>query len=204
MMLDKIHPSIRSALLVFCVIFLVATISVVTSHMYLENISDAEKKAKRNTLIWKSKIEQAKENNRIIVEYEKPYLKLIEDGVIGEENRLSWFEALQATASSRGLDTFKFSTASQTMINPTELGGAYANLGVYKSIMTLNMSVSHEGDMFAVFNDLDTNAKGLYSVNTCNVVKTRIEAKKSETLNFGIKANCQLTWYSIKPQETEG
>ena len=204
MMLDKIHPSIRSALLVFCVIFIAAIISVVASHMYLETTSDAENKAKRNTLIWKSKIEQAKENNRIIVQYEKPYLNLIEDGIVGEENRLSWFEALQATASSRGLDTFKFSTASQAKINPTQLGAAYSSLSVYKSIMTLNMSVSHEGDIFSVFNDLDTNAKGLYSVNECNIVRKQTKAEKSETLNINVKANCELTWYSIKPHETEG
>ena len=200
-MLDKIHPSIKRALLVFCIIFISAIISVVTSELYLETVSDAERKARINTQIWKTKIEQAKENNRIIVEYEKPYLKLIENEVVGEENRLSWFETLQATASSRGLDTFKFSTASQIKVNPTEIDASYSELNVYKSIMTLDMKVSHEGDIFAVFNDLETNAKGLFSINKCSVIKNQI---RSETIKFAISANCELTWHTIKPQETKG
>ena len=104
-MLDKIHSSIRGALLVFCLIFVGALTCVIGSYLYLDSLNQDEIRARQKTQVWKTKIDQAKINNNIIVEYEKPYLALIDNDIVGEENRLSWFETLQATSSAKGLDT---------------------------------------------------------------------------------------------------
>ena len=202
MMLDRIHPSIRKALLLFCIVFTGAITAVVLSGSYLEGVQDNEKKATNSMRIWKSKIETAKANNNIIVEYEKPYLKLIEDGIVGEEKRLSWFEALQTTASSRGLNTFHFSTTKQSAVKHRDISGNYSSLNIYRSNMDLSMQVSHEGDLFAVFNDLSLNAKGLYSIDSCNIsgVKGKIDATNEFTSS--LSANCKLSWHTIKPNES--
>lgn len=199
-MLDRIHPSIRKAFFVFCLVFIGSITAVVLSNEYLDGVLDKERRANNSMRVWKNKIEKAKENNQIIVQYEKPYLKLVEDGVVGEENRLSWFESLQATASSRGLNTFKFSTSSQTAVKPKELNAQYKGLNIFQSKMTLDMGLSHEGDMFAVFNNLASNAKGLYSVDKCNVTSTKADPKSSEK-GPDMKASCELSWHTIKSNE---
>ena len=197
-MLDKIHHSIRGALFVFCLVFIASLTAVAASYMYLDNVNEKEGKAKRSAFVWKNKINQAKENNRLIVLYEKPYHELIDNNIVGEENRLSWFEALQSTASSRGLGVFRFTTGSQAKVNPRGLDAAFKDIDIYKSIMTLNMQVSHEGDIFAVFNDLQSNAKGLYSVDNCQV--ENIVTNRSADIDIGtmLKASCELSWHTIR------
>lgn len=195
-MLDKIDPSLHKALAVFIIIFFGVLVSVISSSIYLDNIINDERSAKRNMLIWKNKIVEAKDNNSIIVEYEKPYLALIDKNIVGDENRLSWFEVLQAKAKSRGLEVFKFSTSRQTKINPIDIDNAFKSLAVYKSVMAINMEISHEGDMFALFNDLEDKAKGLFVVDRCSVEYQ----KKRTIIGSKIKANCDLNWYTIKPE----
>jgi len=203
-MLEKIHHSIRGALLVFCLVFIASLTAVAASYMYLDSVNEKENKAKRSAFVWKNKIGQAKENNRLIVLYEKPYLDLIDNNVVGEENRLSWFETLQSTASSRGLDVFRFSTASQVQVKPKALKREYKNIDIYKSVMILDMKISHEGDIFAVFNDLESYAKGLYSVDNCQI-ENPVSRNNVTTEGGGeLSASCELSWHTIRTDKNDG
>ena len=202
MMLNNIHISIRRALIVFVLVFVASASAVAFSYAYLDSVSADEVAMKNNMRIWKNKIDEAKANNETIVEHEKTYLSLIDYSIFGEENRLSWFEALQSTASSRGLDMFRFSVASQTKIDTKDINPAYSSIEVYKSVMNLNMKVSHEGDIFAVFNDLNANAKGLYSVDSCTINK--IKNTKSDGAGAKMDASCNLIWYTFRPIKSKG
>ena len=202
-MIDKIHTSIRASLFVFVLVFAGSLVAAIISYAYLDAITEDEIKAKRNTQVWKSKIEKAQENNLIIVEYELPYKALIENSIVGEENRLSWFETLQQTANARGLDLFKFSTASQAKVTTKNMKQEYANLNIFKSTMGLDMVLSHEGDLFSVFNNLDTKANGLYSVHRCLFTgKGKSKISEKIELSAGLQARCELNWYTIKPEKT--
>lgn len=203
-MLEKIHHSIRGALLVFCLVFVASLIAVAASYMYLDNVNEKENKAKRSAFVWKNKINLAKENNRLIVLYEKPYHDLIDNNIVGEENRLSWFETLQSTASSRGLDVFRFSTASQVKVNPKGLRRDYKNIDIYKSAMILDMKISHEGDIFAVFNDLESYAKGLYSVDNCQVESPASRNNVATEGGAALNASCELSWHTIRTDKNDG
>jgi len=50
---------------------------------------------------WQTKLNSSVENNKIIDEYESNFLKLVNQGVVGDEDRLSWFETIQNTAICR-------------------------------------------------------------------------------------------------------
>jgi len=200
-MFSKIDPSIHKALIIFILLSIGSLVSVGVSQAYLGNVSDNERNARQKMRVWKNKIVEAKENNSIIIEYEKPYLSLIENNIVGDENRLSWFEVLQAQATARGMDAFKFSTASQVKIVSKEISPLFRSLGIYKSIMTINMQMAHEGDMFALFNDLEANAKGLFSVDKC-VVEYKGRAVKKGAANANVEAKCELSWYSIRPAQS--
>ena len=200
-MIDKIHPSIRASLFVFVLVFVGSLVAAVISYAYLDAITQDEKKAQRNTQVWKSKIDKAQENNLIIVEYEQPYKELVESSIIGEENRLSWFETLQQTANASGLDLFKFSTASQAKVTTKNMKQQYRSLNIFKSTMGLDMVLSHEGDLFSVLNNLNTKAKGLYSVRNCQFTALSNGRGATEVV-AGLKARCDLNWYTIKPEKT--
>lgn len=202
-MLNKIHTSIRGGLFVFGLVFIASLAAVALSFMYLDNVNQQENKAKRSANVWKNKIALAKDNNQKIIIYEKPYRSLIENNIVGKENRLSWFETLQSTASSRGLETFRFSTASQVKVKPKNLSPAYKGINIYKSIMTLDMKISHEGDLFSVFNDLESNAKGLYSINNCTIASSTNKRAAADEVATELKASCELSWHSIRVDDNE-
>ena len=197
-MFKKIHPSIRNALFVFCAVFILSLSSVALSYVYLDKVGDEERKANIKSKQWKQKIEEAKENNKLFIEYEKPYIELVDNNIIGDENRLSWFESLQATSESRGLGSITFSMASQVELKDKKLKKELKGLKVFQSVMTLDMDISHEGDLFAVFNNLDSVAKGLYSVNKCNVESTRRKQDDSRNLDIAMKASCEISWHTIR------
>jgi hypothetical protein len=148
--------------------------------------------------LWQVKINSSVENNQIIDEFEANFLKLVNQGVVGEENRLSWFETIQSTAKKRGMPSVKYSISERKALQASNLSMQYQGIDVFKSVMTLNIRMAHEGDLFALLNDL-RKADGLFAVDNCDVKK--ISNKIVDTEN-NMKAHCELGWYTFKSSKS--
>ena len=66
--------------------------------------------------------------------------------------------------------------------------------------MTLNMQLLHEGDLFALLDLLDEQAKGLYSVSGCELTRNFVELTDNPGAG-NVTATCLLEWFSIKPTD---
>jgi hypothetical protein len=172
--------------------------------MYKQNVVADEQAATRAMRIWKSKIDGSLESDRIVDKYERSYLDLVKKGIIGDENRLSWFETLQYIAESRAMASVKYAVASQYKQDSPTLKSRYAGLELNASTMQLDISMRHEGDLFALLGGLQDRAKGIFAVDKCDL--EMIVTRGDETpVNNDMKASCELSWYSIKSAEsTEG
>ena len=193
-MLNKLSPVLVRAAGVF--IFTLVTISFVTSisYMYMDNMHMDHQSAQRGVRQWQAKINNSVENNHIIAEYETNFLKLVNQGVVGEENRLSWFETIQNTAKKRGMPLVKYGISTQQALKEDNLKYEYGGINVFKSSMTLDVKMAHEGDLFALLNDL-AKADGLYTVDKCRIEKV---SKKAMDIDNNMKAFCELGWYTFK------
>jgi hypothetical protein len=60
--------------------------------------------------------------------------------------------------------------------------------------MILDVNMAHEGDLFALLNDL-RKADGLYTVDNCKIEKVR---KKIIDTDNNMKAYCELGWYTFR------
>jgi hypothetical protein len=60
--------------------------------------------------------------------------------------------------------------------------------------MTLDIKMAHEGDLFALLNDLK-KADGLFAVDRCDIEKT---SKKTVDTENNMKAYCELGWYTFR------
>jgi len=199
-MFNKLTPSLTRAIAVFTV-FLVASVIVVSiSYVYMNNISEEQQSAKRAMRIWQSKINSSVQNNQIIDQFEVNFLSLVNQGVVGKEDRLSWFETIQNTAKKRGMPSVKYSISAQKPFLADNLRSDYSGIDVFKSVMTLDVEMAHEGDLFALLNDLE-KADGLYAVDRCDIEK--ITKKQSDTDN-NMKAYCELGWYTFRGQKVKG
>ena len=187
-MLNKLTPTFIRAATLFVVVLVMSIIVVSISHVYMDDIYHDQQSAKHAMRIWQTKI------NQIIDDYESNFLKLVNQGVVGTEDRLSWFETIQNTAKKRGMPSVKYSISSQETLNESNLKREYRGINVFKSSMTLDIKMAHEGDLFALLNDL-TKADGLYTVDKCNIEKI---SKKIVDTDNNMKAFCELGWYTFR------
>lgn len=193
-MFNKMSPSMLRASIIFSVM-LIASIAVVSiSYAYLDGVYQDHKGATSAMRLWKNKIDSSVENNQIIDEFESNFLKLVNQGVVGAEDRLSWFETIQNTTRKRGMPSVRYSISSQELLKEKNLKREYRGINVYKSLMTLDIKMAHEGDLFALLNDL-RKADGLYSVDKCQIEKVNMKTVDS---NNNMKAYCELGWYTFR------
>lgn len=197
-MFNRIHPVLRRALATFLIVVTASIAAVTTSYMIMDEAYNDEQSEKRAMRIWKNKIEGSRESGRIIGEYENSYMRLVKNNIVGEENRLSWFETIQATTNARGMPSVKYNVSSQRKV---EGNGAYSSAGlqVYKTKMTLDIIMAHEGDLFAMLGNLEKKARGLYTVDKCDIEKSRVKSNNKNTM----KAFCELSWYTFKSSERQ-
>lgn len=199
-MFNTITPTLTRALSVFVVMLIASLIVTSLSFVYMDGVYSDQQSANRAMRIWKTKINSSVENNQIIDEYESNFLKLVNQGVVGSEDRLSWFETIQNTAKKRGMPSVKYSISTQEVVKESNLKREYKGIDVFKSVMTLDIKMAHEGDLFALLNDL-RKADGLYAVDRCDIEKI---VRKDATLVDDMKAYCELGWYTFRRSRANG
>jgi len=191
---NNLSPVLMRALGVFAVVLIAVIIVVSLSQIYMDDIYQDQQSAKRAMRVWQTKINSSVESNQIIDEFESNFLKLVNQGVVGAENRLSWFETIQNTAKKRGMPSVKYSISTQSALQEKNIKREYRGIDVFKSVMTLDIKMAHEGDLFALLNDLE-KADGLFAVDRCDIEKMSKKAVDSEN---NMKAYCELGWYTFR------
>jgi hypothetical protein len=193
-MSNKLTPTFIRSLGVFIVIIVASIIVVSISYVYMDGVYEDQQSAKRAMRLWQTKINSSVENNQIIDEFESNFLNLVNQGVVGAEDRLSWFETIQNTAKKRGMPSVKYSISTQEPMKEANLRREYQGIDVFKSVMTLDIKMAHEGDLFALLNDL-RKADGLFAIDRCDIEKGSKKAVDSEN---NMKAYCELGWYTFR------
>jgi len=196
-----IHPLIRRPLVLFTAAIIFSATIVAVSSSYKEHAYEGRESEKRAMRIWKNKIDGSRESNKIIDEYERRYLDLVKNNIVGEEDRLDWLENIQAIANSRGMSSVKYNLSSQDEVKDVTGQHSAQGLKVYRSEMTLDMKLAHEGDLFAMLNSLEERAKGLFTVDQCIIEKVNTQ---SAVGNEKMTARCELGWYTFRSAENSG
>ncbi|MFV2004340.1 MAG: hypothetical protein ACC650_04000, partial [Gammaproteobacteria bacterium] len=112
-MFKSLTPTMIRASSVFLAALIVSTVVVSISYVYMDGIYQDQQSATREMRLWQRKINSSVENNQIIDEFEANFLRLVNQGVVGSEDRLSWFETIQNTAKKRGMPSVKYSISTQ-------------------------------------------------------------------------------------------
>ncbi|MGD8583056.1 MAG: hypothetical protein PVG12_03465 [Gammaproteobacteria bacterium] len=185
----------------FIVTLLLMVAVVIMSDMYKSKASDENALMMREMRSWRNKIDEANKNNQILVQHEETFKKLVEESVIGDENRLSWVEVVQNVVESRKLTSVKYDIASRVLLDKKLLDRKYSGIDVFRSVMSLDMKLIHEGDLFVMLNALRTEAKGLVTVDKCDIElinKNINEGVIAQDDTVNMSAYCELSWYTLK------
>ena len=197
----SVNPELKRSLAVFMIVLLSMTTVVLISGMFKAKANDENKLALSEMRKWRNKIDEANTNNQILVKHEDTFKKLQAESIIGNENRLSWVEVVQKVAESRGIASVKYDIASQVLLDKKLLDKKYEGLDVYRSVMSIEMDFIHEGDLFVMLNALRNEAKGLMTVDKCDVELVNKDVNEGvigQDSTDNMRAFCELSWYTLK------
>ena len=116
------------------------------------------------------------------------YQALAARGIIGEERRQDWMDALAASRKQRRLSELQYEFAPQQSLGGT---GRYQ---IMSSTMTIQLQLVHEEDLLGLVDDLSQQVQAHLRVRACAI--QRRPAEVSPALN----ANCQIDWITLREE----
>mgnify|MGYP001346252521 CR=1 FL=1 len=144
---------------------------------------------------------QARERLMRIAEEEKEvkeklevYLRLRELGIIGEERRLEWADAMTRIRAQRELPDLRYRVERQRLL--TSVAGKPANVDFYASLMRVDLALLHEGDLLRFLSDLRESGNAYYSVRRCGVSRAGL-APNIAGLAPRLVADCEIDLITI-------
>lgn len=120
------------------------------------------------------------------------FLALQRRGLIGEENRLAWIDAIRLSQQQRHLLPLSYEISAQQVLKvPLPLTmGQYQLRG---SKMQLHMDLLHEMDLLNFFDDL--RQSGYFAVQECALKRGGTAANAGQ--NPSLSADCSLLWLTL-------
>lgn len=146
------------------------------------------------------RLAQVGEERRLIERYAPAYRQLLEQGVVGAEQRVNWIDALRSASHAvRGFGV-DYQVAGQ------EGAGFKVDAGGYvtqQSVMKLRLRLLHEGDLLNFLAALDAQHAGLHLLQECELQRA---SAGPFTARFEPKllAECKLTWITLDDRGLKG
>ena len=127
--------------------------------------------------------------------FQQRFVELEARGLIGEEKRLEWVDAIRQAQEQRSLPPLSYEIEPQ---QPVHLESAL-DLGDYQlngSRMRLHMELLHEMDLFNFLDDLHQSS--FFAVQDCGI--KRLSTAAGQTSNGPtLGADCTLNWITMSP-----
>jgi len=144
---------------------------------------------------------QAKERLMRIAEEEREvkqkleiYRRLKDIGILGEERRLEWADAMARIRAERELPDLRYRVERQLPLKTVP--GKPANVEFYASKMHVVLALLHEGDLLHFLGDLRASGNAYYAVRSCSLVRTGQPAAIAG-LSPRLRAECDIDLITI-------
>jgi len=181
--------------LLACIAFLAAGAALIAW-------SESRRVAEARTLA-EARVERAQAKDRLmrIAEEEKEvseklevYKRLKALGILGEEQRLEWADAMARIRTQRELPDLRYRVERQRMLK--SVAGKPAKVDFYASTMRVELALLHEGDLLHFLSDLRNSGNAYYSVRNCSVSRTGAPASATG-LAPRLRAECEIDLITI-------
>jgi hypothetical protein len=133
-----------------------------------------------------------------IVTFTPKYRELERRGLVGEEQRLSWVDALRTANAEAQLYGVDFEVGpQQPYAYAADLNAG--TLPMQQSLMKLRFGLLYEDDLLRFFRLLVEEDVGAFSVNQCSLQRL-VPADPFQAANQPmLKAECEVAWVTIPP-----
>lgn len=142
----------------------------------------------------KERLMRIAEEEREVKEKLKVYQQLKDLGILGEEQRLEWADAMSRIRGELELPDLRYRVDRQRTLSsvPAKPG----TVDFFASTMRVDLALLHEGDLFAFLWALRTSGKAYYAVRRCAVTRTG-QSAAAGSLAPRLRADCEIDLITI-------
>ena len=148
----------------------------------------------------RSRFRTIDEQRRTIETWLPAFRSLESAGVIADERRLEWLEALRAAATHPKLPSlrYRFEPRKEFRASPGLDAGAYR---AFSTVVRIEAGLLHEGDLGRLVGDLVDGGTGLVRIERCDVRRTGSDfVMRPDAANLTVK--CDVRWITFARPET--
>lgn len=191
---------LQKELLIFIVCLLLAATVVFLSYITLQTARENRAAQQQTLNDTRDRYYLAVERKALLDEFSVRYAKLPQKNIVGDENRLSWVDAIETIAEQLQLPYLKYRIEKREQLADKSLTKSFPGIDVFYSSMTLEMQLLHEGDLYRLLDQLKNKAGGLFDVQRCSIHQNTavsgsvLESRTSK--NFS--SVCVLNWYTLQ------
>lgn len=199
MILD-FFKNLQKELATFLISIAVATLLIVVSHSWWQTSYSHKINAEADLNQAKERYYTAINQKQLLKQFEEKYKQLISSGIVGDEQRLNWVDTIEKITTLNKIPYLKYKIDKRQNLNSNDISQNYPGIQLLKSTMTLEMQLLHEGDLYTIINSLHKNAKGLFDIKSCAIVRnaTQIESLVDSQTDKNFSAKCELNWYTMQ------
>jgi hypothetical protein len=162
------------------------------SNKYLEHAQKDRQTSQQQLNDARTQLLAAKSDQENMSAYAFEYNSLLEQKVIGDEQRLDWIEGLEKLRQQGSVIDFKYTIAPQQSYTPNPPLDA-GNFKLSRSGMTLQIDLLHEEQLLQLLTDMRKQMTGWFMLDGCTL--TRPGGDKGNSL---LHADCTGGWFTMK------
>ena len=188
-------PLIRQSVLAVCASAIISTVILYSSGKYAESTQNDRRGAQTMLNDARNRLTTARQDQQNMAIYADEYGALIEQKIIGDDQRLDWIEGLEKIRLKNLVTDFRYNIAPQKIYAsqpPIDSG----NFDIRYSEMKLQFDLLHEAQLLNFFAALRTDIKGWYQPEGCTLQRTSDE--NGQTAATQLKAECSGGWITLK------
>lgn len=122
------------------------------------------------------------------------YRRLKTLGILGEEQRLEWADAMTRIRTGRELLDLRYTVDRQKLL--TSVGAKPTGVDFYASTMKVQIALLHEGDLLGFLHDLRESGKAYYAVKKCSIGRTGV-APTGTSIVPRLRADCEIDLITV-------
>jgi len=142
----------------------------------------------------KERLMRIAEEEREVKEKLEVYRRLKDIGILGEEQRLEWADAMARIRTERELPDLRYRVERQQPLKTVP--GKPASVEFYASKMHVSLALLHEGDLLSFLGDLRASGNAYYAIRSCSLTRTGQTAAIA-ALSPRLRAECEIDLITI-------
>ena len=189
--------ALRGSLILLCLTTLLTVSTLLASHWYKSRLAEAQHEQVNRLRSLQSTEQKTRESGRIYKNYYGRYQQLQKLGLIGDESRALWIEALRKSAQQTAPFGLEYQISEQQDYEG-QLGIEQTRFNVRKSVMSIKLSLAHEYKLLTFLDLLEKQHSGFFNVQHCSLIP-EFKEQGISPWQANISAECQLNWYTLAP-----